>query len=66
MNKEKISVSLSKELIRLINEQKGIASRSAFIEQLIKEGLTVQVQHADENGQNTRKLEQPHGLKKAF
>ena len=62
MNKEKISVSLSKELIRLINEQKGIASRSAFIEQLIKEGLTVQ---KDENGQNLQKLE-PHGLKKAF
>ena len=63
MNKEKISVSLSKELIRLINEQKGIASRSAFIEQLIKEGLTVQ---QDQNGQNPRKLEQPPGLKKAF
>jgi len=62
VNKEKISVSLSKELIRLINEQKGIASRSAFIEQLIKEGLTVQ---QIENGQNPQKLE-PHGLKKAF
>jgi len=63
VNKEKISVSLSKELIKVINERKGIASRSAYIEQLIKEGLVANPK--GENEQAQRKVE-PHGLKKAF
>jgi len=63
VNKEKISVSLSKELIKVINERKGIASRSAYIEQLIKEGLAVNPK--GENEQARRKVEPP-GLKKAF
>jgi len=63
LNKEKISVSLSKELIKVINQRKGIASRSAFIEQLIKEALTGQPK--GENEQTPKRLETP-ALKKAF
>jgi len=35
--KKKISVSLSEELLKAIQENKGILSRSAFIERSVRE-----------------------------
>ena len=39
VRKEQVSLALSKDLIKLIDERKGRASRSAEVEYLIKLGL---------------------------
>ena len=39
MQKEQVSLALSKDLIRLIDKRKGRVSRSAEVEYLIKLGL---------------------------
>jgi len=39
LQKEQVSLALSKDLIRLIDKRKGRASRSAEVEYLIKLGL---------------------------
>jgi len=39
LQKEQVSLALSKELIRLIDKRRGRASRSAEVEYLIKLGL---------------------------
>ena len=51
LQKEQVSLSLSKDLIRLIDRRRGRASRSAEIEYLIKLGLEHDNDHESENGE---------------
>jgi len=51
LQKEQVSLSLSKDLIRLIDRRRGRASRSAEIEYLIKLGLEHENDHEGENGE---------------
>jgi len=51
LQKEQVSLSLSKDLIRLIDRRRGRASRSAEIEYLIKLGLEHENSNESENGE---------------
>jgi hypothetical protein len=48
LQKEQVSLSLSKDLIRLVDRRRGRASRSAEIEYLIKLGLEHDNDHDNE------------------
>jgi hypothetical protein len=53
VRKEQVSLALSKDLIKLIDERRGRASRSAEVEYLIKLGLKCELEHEKEvNAQN--------------
>jgi len=51
VQKEQVSLSLSKDLIRLVDRRRGRASRSAEVEYLIKLGLEHEDGHESENGE---------------
>ena len=39
LNKTKISIAISKDLLSIIDNERGLASRSAYIEDLVKRAL---------------------------
>ena len=45
MRKERVSLALDKDLIKLIDQHRGRASRSAEVEYLIKLGLKHDLEH---------------------